>query len=112
MKLNRLLLILLLFSCFSLSSCDLHKYSLKVTGETFLMKEGPYRSNSLIKRPRTSFRKGDLIFFKTDNVYDADVVVRLNGEKLDYYDYEDGLSFRFYMPGLDSEISISIEGGL
>ena len=42
MKLHRILLIPLLFSCFSLSSCGLKKYSLTITGETYLIKKGPY----------------------------------------------------------------------
>lgn len=112
MKLHRILLIPLLFSCFSLSSCGLKKYSLTITGETYLIKNGPYLSTSKNKRTRHRFGEGDLVIFETCYVYDADVVVRLNGEKLEYYDYTNNIEYRFSMPAKDSELNISIEGGI
>ena len=69
-------------------------------------------STSKNKRTRHRFGEGDLVIFETCYVYDADVVARLNGEVLQCYDYEDDLSFRFYMPAQNSELSITIEGGI
>ena len=114
MKLNRLILIPLILCSFSFASCEplKERYSLTVTGEIDLITKGPYLSTALSKRKRRMFHEGDLVIFKTCYVYDADVVVRLNGEKLEYYGYEDDIEYRFYMPAKNSELNISIEGGI
>ena len=114
MKLTRLILIPLILCSFSFASCEplKEKYNLKVFDESDLIREGPYLSTARNKRVRHLFREGDLVVFKTAYVYDADVVARLNGEVLQCYDYEDDLSFRFYMPAQNSELSITIEGGI
>ena len=114
MKLTRLILIPLILCSFFFTSCEplKEKYNLKVFDEADLIREGPYLSTARNKRARRLFHEGDLVVFKTAYVYDADVVARLNGEVLQCYDYEDDLSFRFYMPAQNSELSISIEGGI
>ena len=114
MKLTRLILIPLVLCSFSFTSCEplKERYSLTVKGEIDLITKGPYLSTASNKRKRRMFHEGDLVIFKTDYVYDADVVARLNGEVLQCYDYEDGMSFRFYMPAKNSELSITIEGGI
>ena len=114
MKLTRLILIPLLLCSFSLASCEPleEKYNLKVFDEADLIREGPYLSTARNKRVRRLFHEGDLVIFKTCYVYDADVVARLNGEVLQCYDYEDDMSFQFYMPAQNSELSITIEGGI
>ena len=114
MKLTRVILIPLILCSFSFTSCEplKERYSLTVTAGADLITEGPYLSTALSKRRRHMFHEGDLVIFKTCYVYDADVVVRLNGEKLQCYDYEDDMSFRFYMPAQNSELIITIEGGI
>ena len=110
----KLSLITILLCGFFLLGCEPKKgeYTLTISGHKEMIMVGPYLSSDKKQRPRYSYDEGDLVIFKTGYVYDADLVPYLNGEKLTYFDYEDGLSFKFYMPNQDSEIYLAIEGGI
>ena len=109
----RIMLIPILLSGFSLLGCEPNKgeYSLTISGHKEMIIVEPHHASSKKQTPCYSYDEGDLVVFKTDYVYDADLVPYLNGEKLTYFDYEDGLSFQFYMPNQDSELYLAIEGG-
>lgn len=138
MKLNKLVLLPLLICSFSLASCHPDKqvsqpgfhsektstsydtsafqevlYDLTITGETNLLIKGPFRPTTDLVVVEYSFHPGDWVVFQVGIVYDADVVVTLNGETLVSHQYDDnGYFYQFYMPAQDSVIDISIQGGI
>ncbi len=60
-----------------------------------------------------SYRPNDWVVFGVSKVMDADVVVRLNEEKLESHQESiECYYYQFYMPAKDSVIDISIEGGI
>ena len=85
------------------------KYTLDVEDGYRIIQARPHLLN---KEPQTSFRAGDVVYFSTSVVYDADVVAVLNDTRLTGY-YEDGyIEYSFVMPSCDSVLDVYIRGGL
>ena len=85
------------------------KYTLDVEDGYRIIKARPHLLN---KEPQTSFRAGEVVYFSTSIVYDADVVAVLNDTRLTGY-YEDGyIEYSFVMPSCDSVLDVYIRGGL
>ena len=85
-------------------------YSLTITGRPELIIDGPYRPSTDMPRTEYSFPKGAWVIFCTSIVQNAEVIAKLNGEKLEPYQQNiNGNIFHFYMPEQDSVIDISVE---
>lgn len=141
MKLNKIILLPLLLSSFSIVSCtpDLSSkkdgtsipgslpveniptdnsnqriaYSLTITGETQLLASEPHLPSTDMIPASYSYYPGDWVIFGVSKVMDSDVVVRLNDEKLESHQESSEIYYyQFYMPAKDSVIDISIEGGI
>ena len=137
MRVNKLTIIPLILSLFMLASCPNKQsnqssfiskndstdvdtsiyqetyYSLTVTGNTELLIVEPFQPSTDVEVTSYSYRPNDWVVFGVSKVMDADVVVRLNEEKLQ--SHQEGLDiyyYQFYMPAKDSVIDISIEGGI
>ena len=88
-------------------------YSLTVTGKTELLIVEPFQPSTDMEVTSYSYRPNDWVVFGVGKVMDADVVVKLNEEKLE--SHQESLEcnyYQFYMPARDSVIDISIEGGI
>ena len=141
MKLNQIILLPLLLSSFSIVSCTPDSsskkdgtsipgslpvesiptdnsnqriaYSLTITGETNLLASEPHLPSTDMIPASYSYYPGDWVVFGVSKVMDADVIVKLNGEKLEYHQESSEIYYyQFYMPARDSVIDISIEGGI
>ena len=138
MKLNKIAVLPLIICFFVLTSCDPNNqsnqsafiskndstnvddsiyqgtyYSLTVTGETELLIVEPFQPSTDVEITSYSYRPNDWVVFGVGKVMDADVVVRLNDEKLESHQESiDCYYYQFYMPTRDSVIDISIEGGI
>ena len=141
MKLNKIILLPLLLSSFSIVSCTPDSsskkdgtsipgslplesiptdnsnqrisYSLTITGETHLLASEPHLPSTDMIPASYSYYPGDWVVFGVSKVMDADVVVRLNDEKLESHQESSEIYYyQFYMPARDSVIDISIEGGI
>ena len=141
MKLNKIILLPLLLSSFSIVSCTPDSsskkdgtsipsslsvesiptdnsnqriaYSLTITGETFLLASEPHLPSTDMMPASYSYYPGDWVVFGVSKVMDADVIVKLNGEKLESHQESFEIYYyQFYMPEMDSVIDISIEGGI
>ena len=85
-------------------------YSLTITGRPELIIRGPFRPSTDIEPTEYSFPKGAWVIFETSIVQNAEVIAKLNGEKLESYQQDiNGNYFQFYMPEQDSVIDISVE---
>ena len=85
-------------------------YSLTITGRPELIIRGPFRPSTDIEPTEYSFPKGAWVIFETSIVQNAEVIAKLNGEKLESYQQDiNGKYFQFYMPEQDSVIDISVE---
>ena len=85
------------------------KYNLDINDGSRIIQARPHLLN---KEPQTSFRAGEVVYFSTSVVYDADVVAVLNDTRLTGY-YEDGcIEYSFVMPSCDSFLDVYIRGGL
>ena len=88
-------------------------YSLTITGETYLLASEPHLPSTDMIPASYSYYPGDWVVFGVSKVMDADVVVRLNDEKLESHQESiECYYYQFYMPARDSVIDISIEGGI
>ena len=88
-------------------------YSLTITGETHLLASEPHLPSTDMIPASYSYYPGDWVVFGVSKVMDADVVVRLNDEKLEsHQESVECYYYQFYMPARDSVIDISIEGGI
>ncbi len=141
MKLNKIILLPLLLSFFSIVSCTPDSsskkdgtsipgslpvesiptdnsnqkiaYSLTITGETHLLASEPHLPSTDMIPASYSYYPGDWVVFGVSKVMDADVIVKLNGEKLESHQESSEIYYyQFYMPAKDSVIDISIEGGI
>ena len=141
MKLNKIILLPLLLSSFSIVSCTPDSsskkdgtsipgslpaesiptdnsnqriaYSLTITGETHLLASEPHLPSTDMIPASYSYYPGDWVVFGVSKVMNADVIVKLNGEKLEsHQESSDIYYYQFYMPEMDSVIDISIEGGI
>ena len=138
MKLNKLVLLPILLCSFLLASCHPDKqgsqpgfhsektsssydtsafqevlYDLTITGETHLLASEPHLPSTDMMPASYSYYPGDWVVFGVSKVMDADVVVRLNDEKLEsHQESVECYYYQFYMPARDSVIDISIEGGI
>ena len=141
MKLNKIILLPLILSSFSIVSCtpdssskedgssipgslpveSIHTdnsnqriaYSLTITGETHLLASEPHLPSTDMIPASYSYYPGDWVIFGVSKVMDVDVVVKLNEEKLEsHQESSDIYYYQFYMPARDSVIDISIEGGI
>ena len=141
MKLNKIILLPLLISSFSIVSCSPDSsskkdgisipgslpvesiatdnsnqriaYSLTITGEAHLLASEPHLPSTDMIPASYSYYPGDWVVFGVSKVMDADVIVKLNGEKLESHQESSEIYYyQFYMPEMDSVIDISIEGGM
>ena len=146
MKLNKIILLPLLLSSFSIVSCTPNSsskkdgtsipgslsvesistdnsnqrnsnqriaYSLTIAGETHLLASEPHLPSTDMIPASYSYYPGDWVIFGVSKVMGADVIVKLNGEKLESHQESlDIYYYQFYMPEMDSVIDISIEGGI
>ena len=88
-------------------------YSLTITGETHLLASEPHLPSTDMIPASYSYYPGDWVVFGVSKVMDADVIVKLNGEKLESHQESSEIYYyQFYMPEMDSVIDISIEGGI
>ena len=137
MRLNKIVILPFLFALFMLASCPNNQsnqsasiskndstnvdnsiyqetyYSLTVTGKTELLIVEPFQPSTDMEVTSYSYRPNDWVVFGVGKVMDADVVVKLNEEKLE--SHQESLEcnyYQFYMPARDSVIDISIEGGI
>lgn len=95
------------------SICQGTYYSLTVTGKTELLIVEPFQPSTDMEITSYSYRPNDWVVFGVGKVMDADVVVRLNDEKLESHQESiECYYYQFYMPAKDSVIDISIEGGI
>ena len=137
MKLYKIVLISLLFGSFSLVACTPDSsskedgssipaslpvesiptdnsnqriaYSLTITGETHLLASEPHLPSTDMIPASYSYYPGDWVVFGVSKVMDADVVVRLNDEKLESHQESiECYYYQFYMPAQDSVLNISI----
>ena len=105
MKNRTRLLLPLLFGLTTLSGCDTGVYhTVSIRGNTELVEEMPHLLN---KKPQNRFKVGDNVYFKVDIVYDADVLVYFNDDRLSPGG-DDYMLYTFVMPDMDSIIDISI----
>ena len=137
MKLNKIAVLPLIISLFVLASCPNNQgnqsasiskndstnidtstyqgtyYSLTVTGKTELLIVEPFQPSTDMEITSYSYHPNDWVVFGVGKVMDADVVVRLNDEKLEsHQESVECYYYQFYMPARDSVIDISIEGGI
>ena len=141
MKLNKIILLPLLLSSFSIVSCTPDSsskkddtsipsslsvesiptdnsnqriaYSLTITGETHLLASEPHLPSTDMIPASYSYYPGDWVVFGVSKVMGADVIVKLNGEKLESHQESSEIYYyQFYMLEMDSVIDISIEGGI
>jgi hypothetical protein len=131
MRLNKIAILPFLFALFMLASCPNNQsnqsasiskndsiyqgtyYSLTVTGKTELLIVEPFQPSTDMEITSYSYRPNDWVVFGVGKVMDADVVVKLNGEKLESHQESSEIYYyQFYMPARDSVIDISIEGGI
>ena len=134
MKLNKLFVLPLILSGFMLASCHPDKqgsqpafkssndstsihttvnqriaYSLTITGETHLLASEPHLPSTDMMPASYSYYPGDWVVFGVSKVMNADVVVRLNDEKLESHQESiECYYYQFYMPAQDSVLNISI----
>ena len=121
-KLLRLPLILAFILSFILISCTVvtpdkesdSKYSLTIDDNSHLVIGSPIGEDG---KESKKFKGGEVVTFYVTVVYDADVIIQLNGQKMqeatdfDQDDYSNGIKHSFVMPNQDSTLSLHIVSG-
>ena len=109
-----------IISVCSLTGCEVMKiveantYSLKVDAGNVFITDPPRGEDGVADK---RFKGGEVVTFSIGVVYDAEVIIQLNGQRMeeatdfDQDDYSNGVKHSFVMPFQDSVLSFSIVNG-
>lgn len=101
----------------SLTACEIaeeNTYSLKVETGNVIITDPPRGEDGVADK---RFKGGEVVTFSIGVIYDAEVIIQLNGQKMeeatdfDQDDYSNGVKHSFIMPFQDSVLSFSIVNG-
>ncbi len=104
----------------SLTGCEVmeivetNTYSLKVETDSVFITDPPRGEDGVADK---RFKGGEVVTFSIGVIYDAEVIIQLNGQKMeeatdfDQDDYSNGVKHSFIMPFQDSVLSFSIVNG-